>query len=262
MRKRVALGLGGLCLVYLLTLLVLSYALQDRVEGRVRERLSYILRADSVEIDEVDVSLLRGRVVLRGVHAKRSSIGMASLAIEEVDIRLPPMGLALFDRDPSRVDINRADLQLSALGVATLRRSKSTPPRLGELRITDSKLRLVATSLFPGIGQAELAIEEALASDVAFNNSIAWLFKTERLHARLRTTGDVELSVDYEGGLLSVGGSLLGSEPITIPFAWPLPSPSELELDQLLALGKQLLRQLGPELAKRQAKALWHEWTE
>ena len=256
-RKRVLIGVGGLVLAYPLLLLVLSFALTGTVETRVRERVAFMLRADSVEIEDVDLSLLRGRILLRGLRAQREGMGTATLRIKELEIRVGAMGQVLFDSEPRTVAIREAHLELSAVGAATLRRSKSKPLHLDRLEIFDSSIRLVATSLFPSIGKAELSIARARARDIDLHNALAWLYKTELLDASLETTGDVELGLRYEDGQIVASGSFLGAEPISIPFVWPVPDASEMELPQILRLGKQLLRALGPELARRKAAQVW-----
>lgn len=258
-RKRVLIALGSLAVAYPIVLLVLGFALRGTVEDRVRERLAYMLRADNVEIDDVDVSLLRGRIQLRGVRAERTSLGTASLRIAELDMRVGAMGLVLFDSDPRSVVIKQAHLELSAMGAATLRRSKGKPLHLDRLEIFDSSIRLVATSLFPSIGKAELSIAHARARDIELHNALAWLYKTELLDASLETTGDVELGLRYEDAQIVASGSFLGAEPISIPFVWPVPDPSKMELPQILLLGKQLLQALAPELARRKAAQAWDD---
>lgn len=261
-KKKVLLGLLGVLLLYPLVLIVLSYALVGVVEERVRDRLAYMLRADNVTIEKVDLSLLRGRVTIRGIHAERSGLGTASLEIGQLDLELAKMGLVILDSSPTSVVIREAHLDLSALGAATLRRSTGRPLHVERLEIFDSSVRLVATSLFPGIGKAELFVEQARASDLTLHNAMAWLYRSDLLLARLKTTGDVELSVRYQVGRIEMSGSFLGSTPISVPFVWPDIDPSELELRQLLRVGKALTSALAPELAKRKAAALWDQLRE
>ncbi len=105
----------------------------------------------------------------------------------------------------------------------------------------------------------KLVVEEAQATDVEFHNTMSWLFQTDVLRASLKLPGSVELVVDYADGKLSVGGGLMGATPIVIPFAWPSPDPSKLELSQILSLLKILVKELGPELAKRKLESTWDD---
>lgn len=239
-------------------LVILGFALEGMIERRVREKLSYTLRANEVSLENIDVSLIRGTVRVQGLKAKRTGIGTATLAMNSLEVDLAPMGLALVDQTPRRLEVSGAHLDLSAAGVATLRASEEfREVTAREFVMRDSRITVAITSLFPRLGQAELRVEEARASRVELHNAMSWLYKTEVLDASLHLPGPMEFGVGYRDGSLSVSGSLMGSAPITIPFAWPNPDPRKLELSQILSLVKHLIRELGPELAKRKAEDAW-----
>ena len=262
MKRLRTLLVGGvaLALVYLAALFVLSWALEGVVERRVNRQLAYTLRANDISVDSVDVSLIRGRVAVRGVKAKRTGLGTATLTMNVIEIDIAPMGWALIAQEPSRLEVVGAHLDLSAAGAVTLQSSEVVRQLSVERFIMrDSRVTLAVTSLFPGLGRAELTIDEARASDVELHNAMSWLYKTETLNAGLHLPGSVELIVAYADKTLSVGGSLMGSKPIVIPFSWPNPDPTKLELSQILSLAKHLIKTLAPELAKRKVKGVWDE---
>jgi hypothetical protein len=243
-------------------LLVLGYVLAGQVEERVQSRLTYALRADKVSVDDVSVSLLRGRIEVRGVRAERTGVGTASVDIGELTIEVASMGRVLFDDSVLAVAVNDAHLQLSAVGAATLRQSEGPPLEVGELVMRDSSVTLVATSLVPSIGKAKLVVNKAHAKDLVLNNAMSWLYKTDELDASLQAPGDLDFGLLYSGGNMSVHGSLLGSKPVTIPFVWPIPDPRELELNQILDLATSLSKRIASEYAEQKAKGLWDDVTQ
>ena len=258
--RKLLIGVGLAAVTYTALLLVLGWVLEGVVETRVKEQLEYTLRANEISVADVDVSLVRGRVVLRGVKAKRSGLGTASLTIDVVELDIARMGWALVDQEPSRLELVGAHLDLSAAGVATLQSSDVVRQlSVGRFIMRDSKVTLAVTSLFPGLGQAELVVDEAQAQDVELHNAMSWLYKTQILKARLNLPGSTMVVVGYADEMLTVGGSLMGSKPVVIPFVWPKSDPTKLELSQILSLAKTLIKALGPELAKRKVNAVWDD---
>jgi hypothetical protein len=258
--RKVLIGLTLAGFAYTLLLVLLGWALEGAVESRVKTQLAYTLRANDISVEEVDVSLVRGRVALRGVKAKRTGLGLATLTMDEVELDIAPMGWALINQEPSRLELVGAHLDLSAAGAVTLQSSDVVRQlSVGRFIMRDSRVTLSVTSLFPGLGQAELVIDEARAKDVELHNAMSWLYRTEILKARLNLPGSVTMSVEYSDKTLSIGGSLMDSKPIVIPFIWPDPDPRKLELRQILSLAKQLIKALGPELAKRKVKGVWDD---
>lgn len=260
-RKALLVSVGLVC-AYPLLLILLGYALAGRVEDRVEAQLTHALRADEIEIEDVDLSLLRGRIEIRGVRAKRTGVGTASLEIDSLEIDVPPMGWVVFDDDPSRVLVDDAHLTLSAVGAATLRKSDSPPLHIDDFIIESSSVSLVATTLFPSIGQARLSVGKAHVKDLELSNAMSWLYETHVLDAVLTTTGDVEIAVQYEEGQLALSGSFLGSKPIRVPFSWPIPDPEDFELSQILGLARSIASTVAPELARRKAQGLWDDVAE
>ncbi len=258
--SKLAAGVACLGLAYVALLVGLGSVLESRVEGQVREQLAHTLRADSVVIDDIELRLVRGTVVLKGIKASRSGIGTADLLIDKVELDIAPLGWALFDKDARRLEVWGANLDLSAAGAAILQRSPK-PRRLNIAKfiVHDSNISLAVTSLFPSLGKVELEVEEARARGVSLHNSMSWLYRSEVLDAELALPASVNLVVKYRDGKLSVGGGIMGATPIVIPFSWPTPDPSKLELSQILSLIKTLVKELGPQLAKRKLESAWDE---
>lgn len=257
--RKLLTGLGIALVCYPIILLILGFALAGVVEDRVRSRLGYALRADEVAVADVSVSLLRGRIEVEGIHAERSGVGVATVDIGSLTIDVASMGRVLIDDEVLGVEVANAHLQLSAVGAATLRQSDGPPLTVGELRMRDSSVTLVATSLFPSVGQAKLVVNNAHASDLVMNNAMSWLYKTDTLDADLKTPGDLKFGLIYADGKMSVKGSIFGSKPVTIPFSWPIPDPRDLEIEQIMELAKSLSKKIASEYAEQKAKGLWDD---
>jgi hypothetical protein len=205
---------------------------------------------------------LRGRIRVQGIHAERTSIGTAAVDIGTLDIEVAAMGWALIDGAPRRIDVDDAHLQLSAVGAATLRGSDGEPLHVDEFVLTNSSVTLVLTGFFPSIGKAKLSVTKAHAIDLEMNNAMSWLYKTDELEASVQAPGDLKVGLQYSDEAMSVSGSVLGSDPITVPFVWPIPDPRDLELDQILSLAKTLSDIVVKEYAKRKATGLWENVTD
>ena len=260
--RKLLVGLGVALLCYPILLVVLGFALAGTVEERVRGRLEYALRADKVSVDNVSVSLIRGRIEVQGVHAERSGVGMATVDIDTLRIEVAPMGRVLIDDEVLEVDVFNAHLQLSAVGAATLRQSEGPPLQVGELSMRESSVTLMATSLFPSVGKAKLTVNEAHASNLVMNNAMSWLYKTDSLDADLLAPGDMNFGLKYANQKMSVSGSILGSKPVTIPFSWPVPDPRDLEIEQIMDLATSLSKRIAKEYAEQKAKGLWNDVTD
>lgn len=260
--RKVIGGIGIALLLYPLVLLILGFALAGTVEERVRSRLGYALRADEVTVEDVNVSLIRGRIEVAGIHAERSGVGMATVDIGSLTIDVASMGRVVINDEVLGVDVAEAHLQLSAVGAATLRQSDGPPLSVGELSMRDSSVTLVATSLFPSVGKAKLVVNRAHATELVMNNAMSWLYKTDTLDANLEAPGDMKFGVLYADKKMSVQGSILGSKPVTIPFSWPIPDPRELEIQQIMDLTATLSKKIASEYAKRKAKGLWDDVTD
>src|SRR5690606_19552738 len=104
MRKLGWLGviLAGIVAGYAVLLVVLGAVLDGVVAERVRARMAAALDAE-VTIGGVEVSLLGGFVELRDVRVVRASGGHLELGIEEIGVRVAPLGWAVIRREPGEV---------------------------------------------------------------------------------------------------------------------------------------------------------------
>lgn len=261
--KKLLLAIGITMTAYLGGLFALSLMLESVVEDRIVERLAIAFRADEVEVGEVSVSLLRGKIVLRDVKAERSSsklVGSARIELKELRLDTRAWGISLIEAQPISARVEGAQLHFSVMGVGTMEPSASRALEIESLEIVDSGITLVASDYFPSAGRASLQIEHSLAQKVTLTSAISWLHAIQTLQGRFEIPGDSEIQVDYEDKKLRLGGKFFGSSPVEVPFRIPMSDPRELEWKQLATLATEIATQVGPTIAKQRASEAWGEF--
>jgi hypothetical protein len=237
--KKLAIGVASAFVGYVLLLVVLGFVVQGCVHDRVRSRLAESLDAE-VTIESTSVSLLRGKVELRGIHVVRERGGHLELSIERLEADMAAWGWMTFDRDPRAVRVSGATLSISGAGALASRNLDHEPMHVGSIDLRDARIVLMPTAVLPNVGRVELDIEQAHTGACTLSTGISWVFALERLQAVARLPGDVSVAVGYGDEHLSIGAGLFGSEPVRVRFAIPKPEPGKLELAQLADLGKAL----------------------
>lgn len=231
---------------YLACLAVLGVVLQGVVSRRIADRLAAALDA-RVTVGSASVGLVTGEVELRNVHVEREQGGHLELDIELVHADVAVLGWAVIDREPEHVRVRKARMSLSAPGALSLPERPERPPmRVGGLHLEDVTLALMPTALLPGLGRIEVSVAEARTGPVELRSSIDWVFAVRELRATAELPGGImdQASVHYGQGQLTIGGSIFGSTPMTVPFELPRPDPDALEQDKLRVLARAIIEQL------------------
>lgn len=253
MTKRTAIRvlevLGLVLLVYVVALVIIGYAIEGKVEKGVADRLGKSLDA-KVSIDDVSVSLLRGKVEIRGVAIEREGTGFVKIEIAAIDADLRGFGMAMFDGTPNLVSLRDVDIQLSPL--AFRKRKPAKPMKMGGLEVKNVTIRLVPTPLMPSLGKAKAVIEYARTGPMEMRSGLSWLFHMRTLRAHADLPRDVVLDIDYSDEHLTLKGPIFNNEPLRMHFPLPQPDPDALETAQAVALGKSL----GKVLVKSGGEAL------
>ena len=129
-----------LAALWLVALLVLNIALIGRTERRVAERLGDSLQATAT-IERGDLALIRGRMDLDGLAIRRDDVvGHLAIAAGSVRCELPPLGLALIDRDCRGLVVRGTRLEVSTAALFKLQRPKRPPLRARSGVIDDARL--------------------------------------------------------------------------------------------------------------------------
>src|SRR4051812_9501526 len=99
MIRRVVLIVAGVVAAWLILLVVLGLLRGGRIARGVADRLGESLQGTAT-FEGSDLSLVRGRLELERVTVRRDdAIGQLSLDVAGVRCELPPLGLALVDRE-------------------------------------------------------------------------------------------------------------------------------------------------------------------
>jgi len=247
MRRRIAMFAGALPVVWLATLLVVDLALEGRSRRRTAERIAESLQADAT-IGGGDLALVRGWIELDDLTVRRDDlIGQLSIAIAGLHCELPPLGLALLDRDCRDLAVRGTRLEISTAALFRLPRPKRPPLRARHVVIDDARFELLPSALAPDLGRVAIAIAHAEAGDTTFKTPLSFLFALRALRATVELPAGITVELTYELGQLRVAGGIFGATPIALPVALPVADVADdpqAEAAKLVAFGKQLAERL------------------
>jgi hypothetical protein len=237
----------ALLALWLVALLVMNAALADRTSGRIAERLGDSLEATAT-IDDAHLALVRGHLDLEGLALRRDDlIGHLAISAASVHCELPPLGLALVDRDCRQLVVRQTRLEVSTAALFKLHRPKRPPLRVRNIVIEDARLEFSPSAFLPSLGRIAIAIERAEAGPTVLKTPLSWIFSLRELRATLELPGSVTLRLSYEGGQLRVSGGLFGVTPVALPVALPVADIADdagAEIAKLVAFGKDLAQRL------------------
>jgi hypothetical protein len=247
---RIGLGLAVTAAAYLIILVIVGWIASGMVADKIQARLADSLDAE-VKVGGTEVGLISGAVRVSDLHLERNKIDTLELDIHRLEVDIAPMGWVLFDRAPRSVLVRDGRLVMSGAGALVLPpRPKQPPIRVGELVIENGVIDLMATGYWPGLARMVITIESAHAGATTLRTGLSWLFTLKDLVARVDLPANITVRISFADGKLSASGGFFGQTPVTIPFQLP-PLDDRDEVAQLVAMGKELGKQLAIERAKR-----------
>lgn len=247
---RLGLGLAVFVAAYFILLVVVGWIAAGVVADKIQARLAGSLDAE-VRVGGAEVGLISGTVRVKDLHLERNKIDTLALDIAGLEVDVAPMGWVLVDRDLRRVKVRDGRLTISGAGALVLPPRPEQPPvRVGALEIENGVIELMATGYWPGLARMVITIEHARAGATTLRTGLSWLFTLESLVARVDLPANITVRIAFADGALSASGGFFGKTPVTIPFQLPKLDDRD-EVEQLVALGKQLGKQLAIERAKR-----------
>jgi hypothetical protein len=247
---RIGLGLAVFAAAYLIVLVIAGWIAASVVADKIQTRLAGSLDAE-VHVGDAEVGLISGTATIRDLHLERSKIDTLSLDIARLDVDIAPLGWVVFDRQPRHILVRDGRLTISGAGALVLPpRPKQPPIRIGALTIENGVIDLMATGYWPGLARMVITIEHAHSTATTLRTGLSWLFTLEDLTARVDLPAHITVRIEYRDGRLSASGGFFGATPVTIPFQLPAYEDRD-EVAQLLAMGKELGKQLAIERAKR-----------
>jgi hypothetical protein len=246
MLKRAALVITGVVAAWLITLAILGAVFGDRQRRNTGDRIATSLQAQ-VNIGECDLALVRGRLTLGSLAIRRDDV-VGHLAIDVRDVRceLAPLGWALVDRDCGELAVRGVRVEVSTAALFKLQKPKSKPIRASRVVIDDASFVFLPSAFAPSIGRIEIAIEHAVAGPTRMRTPLSWLFSLEQLSASFALPAGITLHLDYKNGMLTVAGSLLGSQPVSLPVQLPIAETAHDAHEEM-----QLLRKTAEDIAER-----------
>jgi hypothetical protein len=256
MLRRVALIVAGVAAAWLVLLVVLSLALGGRTARGVAGRFGESLQGTATFAGS-DLALVRGGLALERLSVRRDDVlGKLALDVAELRCELPPLGLALVDRDCRELAIDGIRLEVSALALLRPRKVKRPPSRAERVVIRDAVLGFAPSAFVPSLGRVQIRVDRAEAGPTRFRTPLSWLFALRELDASFELPAGIVVHLAYAGGVLSAAGSIFGSEPVQIPVTLPVREAADdgqAELARLVALGQEIAERL---VARRAAEWL------
>src|SRR5262245_8075950 len=115
MVRRLVLIVGGALARWIAVLIVLGYAYDERSSRGVAELFAASVQGSAASAGS-DLALVRGRVELEQLSVRRDDdVGTLSLDVADVRCDLPPLGLALVDRECRELRIGGMRMEVSSL---------------------------------------------------------------------------------------------------------------------------------------------------
>ncbi|HWU86752.1 MAG TPA: hypothetical protein VN253_05740, partial [Kofleriaceae bacterium] len=163
MVRRVVQIVVGVIAAWIVFLIVLGFAYRERSGEGVAERFAVSLQG-SASFGDADLALVRGRIELERLKVRRDdAIGTLSLEIGDVRCELPPLGLALVDRECRELFIGGMRLEMSSLALFKLRKAKRPPILTQRVVIEDAVLGFAPSAFLPSLGRVQIKVEHAVA---------------------------------------------------------------------------------------------------
>lgn len=255
MLRRVVLLFAGVALAWLVVLFVLGSLRGERTARGVADRFGESLQGTAT-FEGADLSLVRGGLTLERLAVRRDdALGKLSLDVAGVRCDLPPLGLALVDRECRELAIDGMRMEVSALALLRLKKVKRPPTRADRVVIRDAVLGFAPSAFLPDLGRIQIRVERAVAGPTRFRTPLSWIFALRELRASFDLPAGLVVHLAYRGGVLSASGSMFGAGPVEIPVALPVRDAADdgqAELARLVELGR--------DIAERLAGARAREW--
>lgn len=237
----------GVVAAWALVLVALGLVYGERTGRGVATRFGESLQGTAT-FAGADLSLLRGGLGLTGLRVRRDDpLGKLSLDVADLRCDLPPLGLALVDRECRELSIGGLRLEASALGILRLKKARRPPTRADRVILRDAVLAFAPSAFAPNLGRVEVRVEAAEAGPTVFRTPLSWLFALRALRAVFDLPGGITVRLSYRAGILSASGSLFGSSPVEIPVTLPVREAADdgkAELERLVDFGRAVAERL------------------
>lgn len=239
------LAVGGLTLVaaWAIVMLILDVVVTARTTTGTAQRIGESLQGVAT-IGNVDVALIRGRLVLERLAVHRDDvIGHLALEVADVDCELAPLGWALVDRDCSELAVRGVRLEISTAALFQIKHPKRRPIRAHQVMIDDAELTFSPNAFVPSLGKIVIRVDHAESGPTVFVTPMSWVFSLTTLRASIDLPAGLTVHLTYDHGIFGAAGALFGSKPVELPLELPvatLYADAHAEIAALVRLGEDL----------------------
>jgi hypothetical protein len=230
----------------MIALVIVGLVYGGRAGDRVATRIADSLVAE-VTLDSSSLALIRGHLVLDGLKVRKDDLGHLSIDIDTIRCELPPLGIALVDRQCRDLVVRGVRLEVSAAAVFQLKKPKRAPLTVRHVVIDDAVLTFAPSAFIPALGRISIKIDHAEAGPTTFKTPLSWIFSLTALEATIELPAGITVKLGYKDGMLTAAGGIFGATPVKLPISIPIPDSAEdakAEIAKLVSLGKELAEQL------------------
>jgi hypothetical protein len=247
MLRRIAIVTVGAIGLWLVILVILGAVLGGKYARSTEKRLGESLQAQAT-VRSADLALVRGRLTLDNVIVRRDdTVGHLAIDVTDVRCELAPLGWALVDRDCGDLAVHGLHVEVSSAALFKLPKPHGVKPIQAErVLIDDATFVFLPTAFGPSMGRIDIAIDHAVAGPTTMRTPLSWLFALEELHARFALPANITVLLDYRLGILTVSGSIFGSQPISLPVQIPAADTARDAHEEM-----QVLLQVAKDIAER-----------
>ena len=236
----------GAVALWLAVLVIIGVAYGGRAGDRVATRIADSLVAE-VTIESSNLAMIRGRLELEHLQVRKEDLGHLAIEIATIRCELPPLGMALIDRECRDLVIDGVRLDVSAAAVFQLKNPKRKPLRVRHVEIRDAVLTFAPSAFLPSIGRISIKIDHATAGATTFKTPLSFILSLTSLDATIELPAGITVKLGYKDGMLTAAGGIFGATPVALPLAIPIPDSADdavAEIKKLVALGRDLAEQL------------------
>jgi hypothetical protein len=245
----------GAITLWLVLLLVLGGLFGGRQARATEQRVGTSLQAVA-KVGTCDLALVRGRLTLENLSVRRDDVvGHLSIDVDRVRCELAPLGWALVDHDCGDLAVRGVRVEVSTAALFKLKPQGAEPVKAERVLIDDAHFVFLPSAIMPNMGRIEISIEHAVAGPTVMRTPLSWLFALEELHASFALPASITVHIDYKLGILTVSGSIFGSQPITLPVQIPAAETAHDAHEEM-----QLLVKTAKEIAERVVEQRATDW--
>lgn len=233
-------------LLWLVAMVLVGVVYGGRAGDRVATRIADSLVAD-VTLADSSLALVRGHLVLDGLKVRKNDLGVLAIDVDRIRCELPPLGIALVDRECRDLVVTGVRLDVSAAAVFQLKKPRRAPLHVRHVVLDDAVLTFAPSAFLPSLGRISIKIAHAEAGATTFKTPLSWIFSLTVLDATLELPAGITVKLGYRDGRLTAAGGLFGGTPVSVPFAIPIPQSADdakEEIRKLVELGKDLAEAL------------------